>query len=193
MGAWSFHRRRGTCSGCQRPFRDGESHHSALSLLGDGVVREDLCGACWPVRLAGARSTPEGPPTPLYWWRTHHEVGRRGLALNLEAIAALFLALAGRTEPNVGQLRYVLGLLLMRKRRLKLVRVVREGDVETLIVRRPGHPGELALTAFALDAERMVGLKQELQTLFDAEDSALAGLAAQPQSASLPEAGGEAS
>ncbi len=193
MAAWSFHRRRGICSGCERAFQDGETHHSALSVLGEGVVRADLCGTCWPARRPGLPSPEEGPLRPVYWWRTRHQDGRRGLALNLDAIAGLFLGLEGRAEARVGELRYVLCLILMRKRRLKLERVHRTGQSEALIVRRPGRKEELAVPVFSLDAERKILLRDELRALFDAEDGALTALGLPPEGAPLHEADADAS
>lgn len=67
------------------------------------------------------------------------------------------------------QVRYLLALLLLRKRRLMLVRAVRRNDGEALVVRRPRRKDTLEVRAFELDPERMDALRGELVRLFEGE------------------------
>lgn len=164
MSSWSFSRRRGQCTACERDFTDGEPHYSALSIEGEELARRDLCRACWK-----ARADERGGL--LFWWRTHHEVGRsKGLALNLEAIEGLFLGLEGRAEQRLRELRYVLCLLLMRKRRLKIERIERSAEGESMLVRRPRRKEALRVFVFDFDAERMAELREELRRVFDSDE-----------------------
>jgi hypothetical protein len=164
MSSWSFSRRRGQCTACERDFTDGEPHYSALSIEGEELVRGDLCRPCWKAR----EDEREGL---LFWWRTRHEAGRsKGLALNLEAIEGLFLGLEGRAEQRLRELRYVLCLLLMRKRRLKIERIERSADGEAMLVRRPRRKEALRVFVFDFDAERMAQLREELRRVFDSDE-----------------------
>ncbi|HVS19585.1 MAG TPA: CRISPR-associated endonuclease Cas2 [Planctomycetota bacterium] len=175
MSTWTFRRRHGACSQCERDFEAGEPHFSALSVEGEQLAREDSCRACW----RALEQVPQAErPQWLFWWRTRHEVGRkRGLALNLEAIEALFLGLEGRAEVRLRELRYVLCLLLMRKRRLKIARILRDAEGESMLVRRPRRQESLRVFVYDFDAERMAELREELRRVFDS-DEGLAGLAA---------------
>ncbi|QDU84307.1 hypothetical protein Pla163_14140 [Planctomycetes bacterium Pla163] len=67
------------------------------------------------------------------------------------------------------QVRYLLALLLLRKRRLMLVRAVRRNDGEALVVRRPRRKDTIEVRAFELDPERMDALRGELVRLFEGE------------------------
>jgi hypothetical protein len=67
------------------------------------------------------------------------------------------------------QVRYLLALLLLRKRRLMLVRAVRRTDGEALVVRRPRRKDTIEVRAFELDPERMDALRSELVRLFEGE------------------------
>jgi hypothetical protein len=172
MSAWSFRRRRGTCSVCEREFDDGEAHFSALAIQGEELSREDACRACWKAR-------DDSLPAPLFWWRTrHHVAARKGLALDLEAIQGLFLGLEGRDEQHLRELRYVLALILLRKRRLKIERIERSDEGESMILRRPRRQEALRVWVFEFDAERMAQLRDELQRVFDAEEGVLAAAGA---------------
>jgi hypothetical protein len=159
MVDWRISRRQGACGVCGRAFEDGEPHFSALLVEGEELARRDACRACW---RTGAG---EGA---LFWWRTRHqEHKRRGLALNVEALEALFLSLEGRAEASLQELRYVLCLLLMRKRRLKIERVLRDGAGEAMLVHRPRRKESLRVQVFDFQPERIDELRTRLQEVFE--------------------------
>ena len=181
MAAWTFRRRKGLCAACERAFADGEGHFSLLGIEGEELARSDLCIGCWQLGPASREHA-------LFWWRTRHEVARRkGLALNLEAIEALFHGLARREERHLNELRYLLALLLLRKRRLKLLRLARmeqsdpmnSAQGEAMVVRKPRHTEEQLVAVFDFDAARMEELRAELARLFDEGDGLLQDVAAE--------------
>lgn len=168
MSTWTFRRRLGACARCERAFESGEAHWSALAVADEQLAREDCCRACWREL---EQADPASRASWLFWWRTHHEAGRKqGLALNLEAIEALFLGLEGRSEVRLRELRYVLCLLLMRKRRLKIERILRDEQGESMIVRRPRRQEALRVFVFDFDAARMGELREELRRVFDSDE-----------------------
>jgi hypothetical protein len=161
MAAWTFRRRKGLCAACERAFDDGEAHFSLLWIEGEELVRSELCRPCWQLGQAAREQA-------LFWWRTRHEIAqRKGLALNLEAIELLFHRLANRAEQHLNELRYLLALILLRKRRLKLVRLARTEQGDAMVVRKPRHSDEQHVAVFDFDAARMDELRAELARLFD--------------------------
>lgn len=169
MADWKIHRRGDACVACERPFEEGEEHFSILRLGPDSLGREDRCAACF--------EAAEGPDDVIFW-RTQHRVRRRGLAVDFDSIERLFLALEGRSEERLSELRYLLSLLLMRKKRLKLVRVRRTPASELMVMRRPRRTEELEVRVFDLSPERTSVLRTELERIFEgagAEDLDLAG------------------
>lgn len=178
MAEWKIARKAGACAKCECSFAEGEAHLSLLLLRGDEPVREDLCQGCFAARSAAGSAASE---IDLYWWRTHFRTEkRRGLALDLEAIEGLFLALVARaadsSQPVLSELRYILCLILMRKRRLKIERIARDSAGETLIVRRARREEELAVAVHDFSPERTEELRTQLVRLFDGGDADLAGL-----------------
>jgi hypothetical protein len=167
MAEWKIQRKRGVCGGCERAYDEGEQHFSLLALADGEPARDDLCPGCF-----AGRDVAES----LLWWRTRHSVKRdKRLRLNFEALEALFLKLEGATEPRLRELRYVLCLLLMRKRRLKVRRIERGAEGDFFVVARPRRVEELPVFAFDFTPERLGELKQELRALFEgAEEGALA-------------------
>ncbi len=169
MPDWHLSKRQTACGGCERAFEDGEAHISALSLSGEDLVREDRCLACWK-RASAARG--EGAHA-LLWWRTRHwNEKRRGIALDLEALEALFVGLEGREEVALQELRYVLCLILMRKRRLRIERVERDGEREALVVSRPKREPSYTVAVFDFDAAKIDELRQRLQEVFEGSEGA---------------------
>lgn len=161
MADWKIHRKHDTCTACDRPFEEGEALYSLLRITEEGLAREDRCGSCF-------REANEGDPDAPIWWRTRRRAeGSKRLSVDFEAVEGLFLALEGRPEERLRELRYLLSLLLMRKRRLKLVRVKRRADDEVMVVRRPRRKDELEVEVFDLTAERAGELRAELEGLFE--------------------------
>lgn len=164
MADWKFRRRQGWCSACEKEFEDGERHLSALVLTELDLVREDRCLACWETN-----ETDEADQ--LIWWATRHQPKKkRTFVLDLESLERVFLRLDGREEPQILELRYVLCLLLMRKRRLKLERVLRGEDSEQLLVKRPKHEERYEVEVFDFSPERIDELRGQLAEVFEGFD-----------------------
>lgn len=164
MTEWKFTKRQPACRHCQHTFEDTEPHISALAVRGEEVAREDVCLACWKMQLSRG---------DLFWWRTRHEEGKkRGIALNLEALEALFTRLEGQAAGALAELRYVLCLVLMRKRKLKIERVERDADGEALIVSRPRRSELYRVAVFDFSPEKVDELRSRLQEVFEGAEAA---------------------
>jgi hypothetical protein len=110
------------CAGCQHGFEVGEMLLAHLYATPEGYVRRDYCCRCQP---------PE-TPSPVGVWRTRRPEpnARKAATFDPEAIYSFFERLEdARDRPQI-QLRFVLALLLWRKKVLKLDRTVTTGDGE---------------------------------------------------------------
>lgn len=176
MSEWRIHRREVLCGQCQKPFGEGEALYSLLVLDPERLRREDRCGACF---------ADPGASAEVLFWRTHHASDRaKRLAVDFDAIEELFLALESRKEPRSMELRYLLALLLLRKKRLKLVGVRRGEGGETMCVRRPRRTEEFEVSVFELDGERARALKADLARIFEGSGvEALSSQVVSPESA----------
>jgi len=173
MADWKLSRRHPACVTCEHVFDEGERHYSRLEVTVDQIQRQDVCGRCWPAE----------PEAGWIWWRARREAGRRtGLQVDWDVLERVFTLLGERTEERLCELRYLLALLLLRKRRLMLVRATRHGDGEALVLRRPRRKDEILVRSFDLAPERMDELRAELQRLFEGGDE-LATFASTPSEA----------
>jgi len=101
-----------SCSSCSAPFAPGVQLYSVMNL--GEQTRRDLCASCFG---AEERTLAAGH----VHWKTRRPVPSRGEAtVDLDSVTELFHRLLGDTRPEVEGLRYVVALLLVRKRRVKL-------------------------------------------------------------------------
>jgi len=163
MTDWKFQRRQQCCAECERAFAEGERHASLLSIDGEALARADICNACWP----GVQRKPQ-----LFHWFTSFHAGRRAMQLDLALLEQLFVGLENREETKLRELRYVLCLLLMRKRRLKLDRIVRaeRGASDSMLVKRPRRKEAFRVFSFDFTAERTAELRTELLEILGGGD-----------------------
>jgi hypothetical protein len=159
MTEWKLRTRQSTCSACESAFVAGVQHVSVLSIRDEDFAREDTCVACFEKR---------DPSRDVFYWFTRHATDRRAVQLDLGTLEQLFVQLESRSERKLCEVRYLLCLLLMRKRRVKLDRIVRGGEAgEVMIVRRPRRQESLQVRVFDFDAERLAELRTELRQIFD--------------------------
>lgn len=167
MSDWRIQRREPRCAKCEREFAEGEAIFSLLFFTADRLHREDRCPACFDP-AAPAADGVETERAELLFWRTRHHADQRArFAVDFESIEELFLALEGRREGRLQELRYLLALLLLRKKRLKLVGLRRGPEGETFCLRRPRRQEEFEVQVFELDTERALALKAELARVFE--------------------------
>ncbi len=126
------------CAASGRELRPGERAYSVLTDEGGQFVRRDFAADAWPGPPAGA----------VAWW-----VGRvpdAGKAakpvINDELLVDCFEHLTDTTDPARQNFRYVVALLLMRRKRFKFEDARKRGDAETLVVRdaKSGRKHEIA-------------------------------------------------
>ena len=200
MNDWKFRRRQGQCGLCQRGFGEGEAYLSALSLSERDLSREDVCAACWrkqPVEalfwwrakhslvkkkratlnleaVEGLFRSLEEQPAP-----GSLESGSPGSPAQATLAEQPSLETGGAKVPSGAsaqdlalqrELRYLLGLMLVRKRRYKLERISREDEREYMDLRRVRSKELTRVWVCDFPAERLAVLGERLRDLF--EDSA---------------------
>ena len=128
---WELHDLARQCAQCGRGFREEESIFSAVFDRGERFERLDYCEPCLrdlsPEAIYAQWRTvvPGKAPPPL----------RR--AVNEEAVRAFFDKLAGEQDRMKRSFRYVLALMLLRRKVLRLVAVRRGEGGEELVLRDP--------------------------------------------------------
>ena len=124
---WDIAKTSLTCAECEREFAEEEKIFSALYDEPASIVRRDYCDACWQ---------RQGADLIFSFWQTR--IPRRDAPVRRfvddEIVLDLFRRLDGRNDPQKRNFRYVLALLLMRKKALKFTEFRRSEDGDALVL-----------------------------------------------------------
>jgi hypothetical protein len=115
------------CTATGRELQPGEKFFSVLLDEGGKFVRHDYAAEAWA-----------GPPANAFsFWAGRVPTAERGRRLRIDDDLLLdcFQRLDGQTEPGQVNFRYVVALLLMRRKRLKFEEARVENDQEILQLR----------------------------------------------------------
>lgn len=139
------------CAATGRDIRPGERYHSVLRDRDGKFVREDFAADAW-------LGTPDGAYG--HWMGrvpADGEANRRP-PIDDEMLVECFQRLDGATETAKVHFRYVVALLLMRRKRFKFEDTV--GDTLTLRDTRSGE--RVAVTDPGLSTEQMTTVQDEV-------------------------------
>jgi hypothetical protein len=144
------------CALTGRQLKPGEVYYSVLSDSPEGFVRMDYSSEAWT-----------GPPAAsVGFWRAQvpkHSERKQAAAIDDSAVMEFFVRLAGEPDDYKRNFRYILALLLMRKRILKCAGVERQGDVEILILREPATGTEHRLVDPQLSETELATVQAEVE------------------------------
>jgi hypothetical protein len=116
-----------TCTATGRELRAGEKVFSVLWDEAGQFVRKDYAADAWP-----------GPPSgAVAWWAGRiPEAGRPPKpTINEELLVDCFEHLTDTTDPGRLNFRYVVALLLMRRKRFRFDDTQKRGEQEVLLLR----------------------------------------------------------
>ncbi|HUY35768.1 MAG TPA: hypothetical protein VMV69_23695 [Pirellulales bacterium] len=153
---YEVQRRTRHCVASGRPLNEGEEFYSALVAEGAEVRRYDYAIEAWQ----GA------PAAAIGWWKSRmpsREAKKTQLAPG-EVLLQLFTELEGAAEKQ--DMRYVLALLLVRRRVLRLEETEHdETGNEVLSLYSPRDEAVHRVTVVMPGKERTVQIQQELEGL----------------------------
>jgi hypothetical protein len=162
----------------------GQPVTSVIRLEPTGPGRQDLCASCGQ-SVAGAAEV-------LFWRRKRPEAGARRAIVDYAMLRELFARLLEKPGELYERLSYLVALVLIRKRHLRLVGFeARRGREVMLVTRAAGEPA-IEVPAPYLTPEDMVSVREHLNRLLQADlpDDLLAGpegpAADEPAAASSP-------
>jgi hypothetical protein len=163
---WQIGTSRKVCAVCRKNFNAGEEYFSGLVETPEGFSRQDYCTGCWgPHRAEFFSFWKARVPLPV-------EEPSRPKFIGTERMIELFRRLDGETDERRQNFRYVLGLILLRKRRLRLVDVKRSGEGEVLVLRESGAAAVHNLPDPRLTDEEIADLSGQINEVLDVPASA---------------------
>jgi hypothetical protein len=111
MSEWEVDKPLGQCYGTGRKIEYGEEYFGALVEIDEGLQRRDFCADYWESEK----------PNVFCYWRSKlpHPDQKKQIFVDDEMLMAFFERLENETGQEKVNFRFVLALILMRKRRLK--------------------------------------------------------------------------
>jgi len=127
---WTIQSCSGRCAVTGRDFAEGEFFHTLLFRERDGFRREDLCEEAWKTRQADPAAAP-----PYSFWRSKFEPPPPAApeALARETAEDLLRRYMSGQDEGHANARYILALMLERKRLLKQVEAKEDIHGRTLV------------------------------------------------------------
>jgi hypothetical protein len=142
------------CAATGRSLRAGERYYSVLLDQGGKLVRLDYASEAWP-----------GPPREAFgFWtgRVPAEDSRAITHVDDDMLVDYFLRLDADNDPAQARFRYVVALLLMRRRKFKFEEAVMEEGTEVLTVRSVGTHNLYRVTNPRLTEDEMATVQDEI-------------------------------
>ena len=195
MADWDLQRLGQACALTGRPFVEGDTVWSALFQVDGRLLRADFSTEAWTQREA-AVADEQAPPMasvtvyekgrdepqnvtlegePLYFWQQvkaaadEDKKGKRkqGYADD-DVLLDIFKQQEDAPDEKPQAFRYVLALHLIRRKRLKLVDVVREGEQERLVITASGDDDAVyKVLDPKLSEEEMLALREQMGSVLD--------------------------
>ncbi len=131
MTEWEIAKSQHQCSTCQGPFQELQEYYSALYEVGDTFQRKDFCITCW-----------KGPADDMFsFWKTQvpAKEAKPKKFVDDDVIIDFFRRLEGATEDLKINFRYILALVLMRKKLVRFEGTRRDPSGEFLKVKLRGE------------------------------------------------------
>jgi hypothetical protein len=161
-GAYEVARPRGQCVVCQAVIPPQQPLMAALRETPTGFERLDVCLNCW---------NDFDKADLIGFWKTSMPLveQKKRLFVDDEVLCQLFERLADATEPAKLNFRFVLGLMLMRKRLIVYETSRNEGPSEIWQVRFKGREEILDLLNPRLEEAQILDVSNQLGEILNEE------------------------
>ena len=154
MSEWEINKPLGQCHGTNRKIEYGEEYFGALVATEEGLQRWDFCADYWE---------SEKPDVFCYWKTRLPEPGqKKQLFVDDQMLMAFFERLEKETEQERVNFRFVLALILMRKRILKYDETKNVDDQELWRLRIVGEKQFVEVINPHLDEEQIEQLSSQI-------------------------------
>jgi len=154
MDEWEIDKPLGQCCGTGKKIGYGEEYFAALVETEGGLARRDFCADYWR----------QQKPDVFCYWKTRlpRPDEKKHIFVDDEMLMAFFERLEKETEQEKINFRFVLALILMRKRRLKYDSSKIEGDKGIWRLRIAGEKEFVEVTNPNLDDEQIKQLTSQI-------------------------------
>jgi hypothetical protein len=161
MDEWEIDKPLGQCYGTEKKIEYGEEYFAALVETKEGLQRRDFCADYWQ----------EKKPDVFCYWKSKlpHPDQKKQIFVDDEMLMAFFERLGKETEQEKINFRFVLALILMRKRHLKYDSSKIEDDKEIWRLRIASEKQFVEVINPHLDEEQIGQLSSQMGKILQVE------------------------
>ena len=161
MDKWEVSKPLGRCSGTGKKIEPGEEYFAALVEAEEGFARQDFCADYWQ----------EHKPEVFCYWKSRlpHPDQKKRIFVDDQMLMAFFERLAEEGEQEKINFRFVLALILMRKRRLKYDSSGTKGGQEIWRLKVVGDNQFVEVENPQLSEEQIEQLSSQLSQILQVE------------------------
>jgi hypothetical protein len=161
-GGYQFAKPHGICHITQQPIEPGQKFMAALREMPAGFERLDISLDAWP--QFDRKET-------IGFWQTVMPKGeqKKKVFVDDQVLCEIFERLAETTEQAKLNFRFVLGLILMRKRMIVYLDTRADEGRERWEVRFKGREDKLDLVNPKLDEQQVMEVSQQLSQILNEE------------------------
>ena len=161
MSDWDIHRPLGQCCATGQKIEVGQEYYAALVESDEGFQRRDFSVQFWE---------NERPSVYCFWkTRLAEPNQKRAVFIDDQMLTAFFERLASETDPERIAFRFVLALILMRRRRLKYDTTVTDNGAEVWRLRWVGQKDTVDVVNPHLDEQQIAQLSQQIGQVLNAD------------------------
>jgi hypothetical protein len=149
------------CAACNRALKAGEEYVATVVATPEGFIRQDRCVECSLVQKANVFS----------FWKGRRAQEKSGAPprLDFDSLLELLRRLDGRDDASSCRLRWIVTILLLRRRYVQIANRSTADGVETLEV-KPRHEDRTFLVRDPkLSPEDFESLHEDLSRIFNLE------------------------
>jgi hypothetical protein len=152
-GEWEIKSRARFCARTGKPFEEGECFYTLLFRDGEGFRREDLSEKAWRERNENIQ--------PFSFWRSRFEAPQPPPSepLRKEDVESLLRRLVSEAEPASVNARYILALILERKR---ILRPIESSDDSLLVYEHAGTGESIVVPNPRLSLDQLSAVQNEV-------------------------------
>ena len=161
MSEWEIDKPLGQCYGTGRKIEYGEEYFGALAVTEQGLQRRDFCADYWLSQK----------PEVFCYWKTKlpHPGQKKARFVDDDMLMAFFERLAAENEQEKINFRFVLALILMRKRRLKYDSSQTSDNKEIWCLRVTGDKEVVEVINPHLDEAQIEQLSSQMSRILQTE------------------------
>ena len=175
LADWEVAKTQGVCVGCGQDLEPNQEYYAVLlegleapeqesqekAQTTGGLARQDYCQECWQ----------QEPPQAFCFWKTRvpEPTQKQKLLVDDEVLVDLFERLAAESERAKLNFRFVLALILMRKRILKYQRTELRDGQEIWIMGQVRQQTQHEVLNPRLDDAQITEVSEQLSAILRSE------------------------